>query len=336
VVVQQFGRSNRLATTVAFYRAIAGSLRHRPDFFFIYQGGPYPPLLVPLKLLTGIPIVHWKAHAFISRSMAFYARWCDDLILTSARAAFPMDLSKVRVIGQGVDTDRFQPEERPLLGDLIAVGRITPIKGIAEMVKAVAHANRSYGAGYTFNIYGPTLPGDESYAANVGDLIDRLGASDRVVLHGPVNQDQLPGLLNAHRASLNFSRGAIDKTSVEAMACGLPVVSNNDAIIEVMPPDLAPILVCDKQSTEAQARSIHELLQRPEDELAELGQRLRALAVADHSIERLFDRILEEVEALLGDRGKKSFSGRWLPAGRPRSGRSTRETDPGSYPTDPR
>jgi glycosyltransferase involved in cell wall biosynthesis len=303
VAVKQFGRSNRLATTVAFYRAIARSLRHRPDFFFIYQGGPYPPLLVPLKLLTGIPIVHWKAHAFISRSMSWYARWCDDLILTSARAAFPMDLPKVRVVGQGVDTERFRIDERPALGDLIGVGRITPIKGIDQMVRAVAQANCSYGTAYKFNIYGPTLAGDEAYAASVEELIERLGASGWVTLHGPVQQDRLPALLSAHRASLNFSGGAIDKTSVEAMACGLPVVSNNDAIIEVMPPDLHPILVCDKHSTEAQARSIHELLQRSEGEIAGLGQRMRELAVTGHSIERLFDRILEEVGGLLCDRG---------------------------------
>jgi glycosyltransferase involved in cell wall biosynthesis len=302
VEVERFGRSNRLATSAAFYRAIVSSLRDRPDLFFIYQGGHYPLLLMPLKLLRGIPIVHWKAHAYVSRSMSFYARWCDDLILTSARAAFPMDLAKVRVVGQGIDTERFRIEERPLLGDLIAVGRITPIKGIAEMVRAVAHANRSYGTEYSFNIYGPTLPGNEEYAAGVKDLIERLGATGGVTLHGPVRQDRLPSLLSAHRASLNFSRGAIDKTSVEAMACGLPVVSNNDAIIEVLPPDLQPVLVTDKQSTESQASTIHQLLQRPEAEIAELGKRVRALVVADHSIERLFDRILEEIETLLRHR----------------------------------
>lgn len=303
VDVKRFGRSNRLATSAAFYRAIASSLPRRPNCFFVYQGGPYPLLLLPFKLLRGIPIVQWKAHPIITRAMSFYARWCDDLILTSARAAFPINLAKVRVVGQGVDTERFRIEERPLLGDLIAVGRIAPIKRIDQMVRAVVHANCSYGTRYKFNIYGPTLANDEAYARSVEDLISRLDARGWVTLHGPVRQERLPALLNGHRASLNFANGALDKTSVEAMACGLPVVTTNDAVTEVMPPNLHPILVPDKHSTEVQARIIHGLLRRPEADIARLGQQLRALVVSDHSIERLFDRILEEVETLLGDRG---------------------------------
>jgi glycosyltransferase involved in cell wall biosynthesis len=302
VNVKAFRRSNKLATLAAFYKALLGSLRERPDCFFVYQGGPYPVVLLPFKLLRGIPIVQWKAHSVISRTMSFYARWCDDLILTSARAAFPMDLSKVRVVGQGIDTARFRIEAQPLLGDLIAVGRITPAKRVEEMVRAVVHANRSYGTAYRFNLYGPTLLEQESYAGGIANLIEELGAGDWVALHGPVHQEQLPDLLNGHRAALNFTTGAVDKTAVEAMACGLPVVTTNDAVTEVLPADLHPLLVCDKVSTEAQARTIHALLGRPKAENARLGQRLRELVITDHSIERLFDRIVEEIEELLEGR----------------------------------
>lgn len=302
VDVTAFRRSNRLTTSAAFYRALRRSLRPRPDCFFVYQGGPYPAMLLPFKLLRRIPIVQWKAHPVISRQMAFYARWCDDLILTSARAAFPMALPKVRVLGQGIDTDRFRIEKRPRLGDLIAVGRIAPTKHVDEMVRAVAHANRTNGTGYRFNIYGPVLPGEQAYMARVVNLIDELGAADWVKLHDPVKQEELPDLLNGHRASLNFTYGAIDKTAVEAMACGLPVITTNDAIVEILPPDLHPILVADKDGMAAQAETIHRLLGRPEAEIERLGQRLRALVVSDHSIERLFDRVLEEIKALPGVR----------------------------------
>jgi glycosyltransferase involved in cell wall biosynthesis len=302
VEVTPFQRSNRFTSTFSFYSALRRSLRPRPDVFFVYQGGPYPAMLLPVKLPLRIPIVQWKAHPVISRKMAFYARRCDDLILTSARAAFPMDLAKVHVIGQGVDTERFQiaPVER--LGDLIAVGRITPTKHVEEMIRAVVHANHTNQTTYRFNIYGPTLPGQEAYEGRMLSLIDELGASDWVALKGPVRQEELPALLNAHRASLNFTYGAIDKTAVEAMACGLPVITNNDAITEIIPLDLQGTLVTDKDDVEAQAAAIHVLLSRPDAEIAQLGQRLRALVVSDHSTERLFDRIVAEIEALPGVR----------------------------------
>lgn len=299
VSVRRFGRPNRLATVGAFYRAVVGTLRRRPDVFFVHQGGPYPLLLMPFKLVARIPIVQWKTHGVITRAMAFYARRCDDLLFTATRASFPMPIPKVRVVGHGIDTDAFRSEAVPTR-ELIAAGRIAPTKRIEEMVLAVEHANRRYGTAYRLDIYGPTLPGDERYAAAIDALIDRLGARERVTIHGPVGHAQLPRLFNGHRACLNFSdHGAIDKAALEAMACGRPVISTNDSVAEIMPPALRPLLITDRQSTEVQAAAIHELLSRPDAELGRLGERMRAVVVADHSVDRLFERVLEDIRAVL-------------------------------------
>ena len=302
VEVRRFGRSNRLATLLAFYREVLRSLRHRPDFFFIYQGGPYPLLLLPARLLRGTPVVQWKAHPAISRAMAFYARWCDDLIFTPAKASFPLDLSKVRAVGHGVDTELFQPREVPSIGDLIAVCRITPRKHVAKMIAAVASANRTFGATFRLDVYGPTLEGQESHAAELQVLLDRLQARDFVTLHEPVTHDRMPDLLNGHRAFLNFSETAVDKAVIEAMACGLPVISTNSSVNEIMPDDLRPDLITDGASDEAQARTIHSLLVRPDAEIAEIGRRMRRLAVNEHSVDRLFERILRDTRELLSAR----------------------------------
>jgi glycosyltransferase involved in cell wall biosynthesis len=300
VDLYRFGRSNGLATLAAFYWGALRSLRRRPDFFFIHQGGPYPLLLLPFKVLSKTPIVQWKTHGVISRAMAFYARRCDDLIFTATRSSFPMALAKVRVVGHGIDTQAFRSEPGAPLGDLIAAGRIAPTKCIEQIVRAVAHANRTYGTDYRLNVYGPTLPGDEAYAAQIEALIDRLGVRGRVTLHGPVLHDQLPRLFNGHRACLNFAdHGAIDKSALEAMACGLPVISPNASVGEIVPPNLRSLLITHKQSPEAQAHTIHELLRRPEAEIARLGEELRAVVVADHGLDRLFDRILEDVRSLV-------------------------------------
>jgi glycosyltransferase involved in cell wall biosynthesis len=300
VDVYRFGRSNRLATLAAFYRGVVRSLRRRPDVFFVHQGGPYPLLLLPFKRFSRIPIVQWKAHGVISRAMRFYARRCDDLIFTATRASFPMRTPKVRVVGHGIDTRVFRNEAATPLGDLIAAGRMAPVKRIEQMVRAVERANRMNGTGYRLNLYGPTLPGDESYAAGIAALIARLGAEDWVRLHGPVLHEHLPRLFNGHRACLNFTDyGAVDKSALEAMACGLPLISTNDSVAGMTPPQLGPLVVTDKQSTELQARAIHELLRRSNGELARIGEQMRDVVVADHSVERLFDRILEDVRTLV-------------------------------------
>jgi glycosyltransferase involved in cell wall biosynthesis len=299
VDVYRFGRSNRLATLAAFYRAVARSLRHKPDVFFVHQGGPYPLLLLPIKLVSRIPIVQWKAHRVITRAMAFYARRCNDMIFTAAPGSFPMGASKVRIVGHGIDTQAFRREAVPPLGDLITAGRIAPIKRVEQMVRAVEHANRTYGTAYRLNIYGPTLRGEEAYAARIEALIDRLGARNRVALHGPVRHEHLPRLFNGHRACLSFGRTGIDKSALEAMACGVPVISTGDSVAEMIPSALGPLLITDRESTEAQAGTIHELLRQPDTEIARMGERMRAVVVADHSVDRLFDRILEDVRTLV-------------------------------------
>jgi glycosyltransferase involved in cell wall biosynthesis len=305
VTVRRFGRDGGAATAASFVREVARATRPGADLFFIYQGGPYPPLLMPFKLLRGIPIVQWKAHPVIDRRMAFYARHCDDLIFTSTEAAFPMDLDKVRVVGNGVDTRAFAIEPgreagggRELEGDLIALGRVMPSKRIEQMIRAVAAANRRFGTDYRFDFYGPVLPGSESYAAELGALIESLGAGRWVRLPGAVGHDRLPQLLNRYRATLNFSDTALDRAVLEAMACGLPAISSNRVFREAIPADLRPLLTVDAEATDEQAERIHEILGRDERELAALGQRVREFVVAEHSVERLFDRILAEVGRL--------------------------------------
>ena len=68
---------------------------------------------------------------------------------------------------------------------------------------------------------------------------------------------------------------------------------------EITPSGLEPILITDAESTEAQANAIHGVLRQDRGELAVVGERMRAVVVADHSIDRLFDRILEDVRTLL-------------------------------------
>jgi glycosyltransferase involved in cell wall biosynthesis len=299
VDVYRFGRSNRLATLAAFYRGVVRSLRRKPDVFFIHQGGPYPLLLMPFKAVSKIPIVQWKAHRVITHAMAFYARRCDDMIFTATRGSFPMRISKVRIVGHGIDTQAFRSEAAAPRGDLIAAGRIAPIKRVEQMVRAVEQANRTYGTAYRLNIYGPTTPGHEAYAAGIEALIDRLGARSRVALHGPVRHEDLPRLFNGHRVCLSFGRTGIDKSALEAMACGLPVICTKESVAEIIPPALAPLLITDRESTEAQAVTIHELLRQPDAEVARLGELMRAVVVAEHSVDQLFDRILDDIRTLV-------------------------------------
>jgi glycosyltransferase involved in cell wall biosynthesis len=298
VEVRRFGASSRQATLAGFYREVAWTLRQGIDCFFIHQGGPYPLLLLPFKLVLGKPVYQWKAHPLISGRMAFYARWCDTKIFTSTRAAFPMDLDKVRVVGQGVDTELFRVlEEIPRSIDLVTVGRVSPIKRVVEMVRAVLRASEQSGRAHRLDVIGPVLPPDERYVAGIREIISEHGAEEHIRFTGPTEQDQLPRTLNRYRAFLHFSDGALDRSAAEAMACGVPVISTNDAVAEILPEDLRAILLTRRDDPVAQGDTIGKVMNLSDEDLLHIGKQLREVVVQHHSVEGLFDRILREMGA---------------------------------------
>jgi glycosyltransferase involved in cell wall biosynthesis len=287
---------NRLVTLARFYREVTRAVLRGVDCFFIYQGGPYPVLLLPFKLLMGKPIYQWKAHPYIGPMMHLYARFCDTKVFTSTRHAFPLRLPNVRVVGQGIDTAQFCIGPSPKMGNLVTVGRIAPSKQLDVMLKALAQCNHRYGTSYRLDIYGPILKMNDEYEQYLRALVEQLNLSVFVSFRGAVPQHQLPEILNRYRLFLSFSKTALDKSVVEAMACGLPVISINPCVEEILPEHLRPLLMVPATDVDNQAQTIHHLLSSDDRQLSEIGQALRNVAVRDHSVTSLIDKILTEME----------------------------------------
>jgi len=297
VKVHAIKGNKRLSTALSFYREICRTvLANKADCFFVYQGGPYPVLLLPFRLLLAKPIYQWKAHPSANLLTRFCARFCDTKVFTSTRNAFPFNYSKVKVVGQGVDVKVFSEKSLTKAGDLITVSRIAPVKQLHSMIEALAHCNKRYETKYRLDIYGPTFEKDCSYRADLEDLIMQLDVEESVSLCEAINHHELPDLLNRYRAFLNFSRTALDRSVVEAMACGLPVISTNNCVEEIIPEGLRPLLVAPEHDSDEQAKYIHSLFSLDESQRIEIGKALRKVVEQHHSIEALFDKILAEMD----------------------------------------
>jgi len=299
VQVRSIKAGNRLIAILNFYREIFKAIIHKEaDCFFVYQGGPYPVLLLPFKLLLGKPIYQWKAHPSVNLLARFCARFCDTKVFTSTQNAFPLKYAKVKVVGQGVDIEMFREKSVAKTGDLITVGRIAPVKQLHSMIEALVHCKKRHGKKYRLDIYGPTFEKDRKYKADLEDLIIKLDVGGSVSLHEAVYQNELPDLLNRYRAFLNFSRTALDRSVVEAMACGLPVISTNPCVEEVIPEALRPCLIAPETDLDEQAKRMHSILSLDENQRMEIGKALRETVEQHHSIEALFDKILAEMDGL--------------------------------------
>jgi hypothetical protein len=95
---------------VMFYRQLFRILREeRIDVCF----SPMMPLFIilaaPVLMRKRIPIVTWYAHPSLTRTLKLAHR-LSDYIVTSLPTAYPYKHDKLRVIGQGIDTDLFVPD----------------------------------------------------------------------------------------------------------------------------------------------------------------------------------------------------------------------------------
>ncbi len=281
-------RGGKLAKFINFYREILKHIKET-DYFFIYMGGPYPLLLLPFKLFWRKPVYQWKSHPRIGPMMRFYAYFCDNLIFASTKNAFPLKSRKVRIVGQGVDTEEFRPLGLDKAGDLVTVGRISPVKRLEKAIKLLASYNRKYQTPLKLHIYGPVLEKDKAYADSLKNLSQILGVEDLVQWHGRTKHDELPQILNSHRVFVSFNDGALDKAVVEALACGLPVLTPNNCVEEILPEAIKEKFIIKGEDIEDQMEKLDKalLFDKPGD--------LSLIVKEGHSIKSLIFKIISEI-----------------------------------------
>ena len=149
----------------------------------------------------------------------------------------------VRVIHNGVDTERFRPclrQEATRLAYgagrddclVVSVGRLVGWKGVRVVIEALSGLPENLR--YLVVGVGPEL---EDLKAQV----QQLGLGDRVRFAGRVANAELPQLLSQCDLYVQPSVGeeAFGISVVEAMACGLPVLaSNNGGLPEIVLPEV--------------------------------------------------------------------------------------------------
>ncbi len=135
-------------------------------------------------------------------------------------ATFDYDFEAV--VAPGVDTDRFRPDVEPAFESdrsaILFVGRLVESKGIGDLLEAVA-----------------TLEGEQAvHLVGTGqrdwvrDRAAALGLEDAVVCHGEIPHPELPAYYTAADVfCLPSHRESFGMANVEAMACGLPVVTSD-------------------------------------------------------------------------------------------------------------
>ncbi len=206
------------------------------------------------------------------------------------------------VIPNAVDTQRFSPEvdgamvrtrlkippDRPVV---LLVGRIVPHKGVEHFIEAARD-----------------LPGAQLLVAGEGSsleamerLADSLGVAGRVRFLGRVSQENLPKVYAACDVFVlpSFSRlEAFGIVALEAMATGKPVVVADIPGVREVIEDGREGLLADPMNPQDLAEKVRRLLADP-DLRAEMGRRGREKVLANFTVEKVADQVLQVYQGVL-------------------------------------
>jgi glycosyltransferase involved in cell wall biosynthesis len=231
VSVQSMGKEHgygRVRELREFYRGLGNSVKD-VDVIFSHMTPRYTWLAAPYAAAYRKPQMLWFTHPRVSAELRL-ALACAQWVTTASENSFPVKSSKVHVMGHGIDTERFSPSPTPMKDEpplVLAVGRITPIKNHHVLLEAAAHL-----PDVRFAVVGDiAAAGDEDYRQSLLQRLDELGLSeDRFSLMGALQPDDLITLYRRASLVTNLTpAGSFDKSGLEAMLTGVPLLTINPA-----------------------------------------------------------------------------------------------------------
>ena len=198
------------------------------DKVFVHMNPEYVVLGGVFWRLWGKKIGLWYTHKSVNLKLRI-AEKMADVIFTASKESFRLMSSKVMVAGHGIDVDHFSPDGKTA-NTILTVGRISPTKHQLDIIKAykkskITNKLKIIGVPITFR--------DRAYEKEIKDYLRNNDLN--VFMMGSISQKDI--VKEYQDASLFVhisSTGSLDKVILEAILCGLSVVTSNRAFTDIL------------------------------------------------------------------------------------------------------
>lgn len=283
-------------------RARARIREFQPDVCFVHMAHEWCYRLGPFLRLHNVPILLWYTHKQVSDTLKKSTSFADRIV-TATPEGFRLPSSNVQAIGHGIDVNRFSlANDAPPRRGIISVGRISAVKRLDLLLSAFALLCRSHPRhDLELSFVGAALTAeDQAYKRHLERMAAANGVGSRLLFTGPVRQRDLPSIYRAASLHVNVTdAGGLDKSILEALACGCPVLTTNKAYFDTLA--AFPGMRIEDQTAEAIAERMHSLLA---DQDLSSGPSLRQLIVGRHDLDTHVKRIVTILSGL--HEGKKA------------------------------
>ncbi len=306
VVLHAYGRpgasDNRLSRFWFYNKCFADLiLGDQIDLVFVHMIPRWIVLAAPYAVMCRVPLVLWYAHGAVSRQL-YLAHHLSDRVITSSPESYPLwDKGKVVAVGQGIDVEHFRPAFRQTDGlfRILSVGRLSPVKQHEVLIEAARILVREKRMDHlrVRIVGGPARSSDEEYVQRLQQLVSSYDLEEHVAFAGPIFHGQVVQEYQHCDLFVNFSRtGSLDKTVLEAMACGAPAVTSNPAFRTLFPRELCFLLLEPDLDTHLLVELVERLSGLSSDERRRIGLRLRQEVEKSHTLEQMATRMVSVFE----------------------------------------
>ena len=272
----------------------------RVDGVLAHMVPAYAVAAAPWCIVRRTPLVLWYASHGLTRTLRAGVR-LSSATITSAPESYPLPSPGAFIVGQGIDTDELEtmpvrsaPSIRPVIG---VAGRITPLKGLATVIEAVAQL-RDDGVPVELRVAGePFYPSDHAYLAEVHERVDRAGLTEHVTFLGGLPSTAMPEFYAGLDAFVAWRSGtSLDKTGLEALAAGTLLLTNNVVYRAALGAFAGDFLL--ESSPESLANGLRRALALHPGLRTATIENLRQTVIENHAASGLAGRLVQVFTAL--------------------------------------
>ena len=325
---KETGKS-RIKYLINFYKYVWRE-RKNYDAVFVHMNKEYVILGGLIWRLLGKKIGLWYVHKQVSYQLKL-AEKIADVIFTASPESFQLPSSKLKIIGHGIDLNKFyySPGVKPDGNfKIIYVGRISKIKNqklLIEAINILVHPVKSGEAGARpvkyamhpegisrdkqFNgvnkksinnikvdfIGSPIYQDDNDYKNELIEQVKNSRLENYIQFIGSVPNKDMANVYRQADLSINLCpTGGMDKAVLESMATGLPVIVFNKTFAPLFN-EFSNLILLDLSAQEL-ADKIQALLNKPKEELNLIGLNLRKKIIDKYNLTGLAGKIVSGLE----------------------------------------
>lgn len=260
------------------------------DAVFVHMNQEYVLLGGFFWKMLGKKVFLWRNHS-AGNFLTNLAVQLSTKVFCTSDQAFVKRFKKTSLMPVGIDTERFKDLKMEKRKDsILFLSRVAPIKRPDLLIEALKIL-KDKSVNFTCSFYGEALPKDAEYFRELKNKTKEYNLEDNVVFEKAVPNYETPNIYAEHDIFINLTpSGSLDKTILEAAACGcIPIVTNN-FFKNIFEPEM---LV--KDDAEDLAEKISFWFRADPVKIEEVKTKIGQYVLENHSLIALIEKFYEQI-----------------------------------------